>query len=194
MQNIEFMLEELFKQNKGYLHAKDIQQKRMLQYELQALHASGRVTRLRRGLYRHEDLATLDHWQEVSIMYPKAVLCMYSAASFYELTTYMPPAVHLAIGNKAKMKTEKFPPVQLYYWPDKYYMQHIVIINDVKIYSIERTVCDLIRLESQSGFDVVKEVCQNYLRRQDKNINLLMTTAREIDVYDKVTKLFEILI
>lgn len=188
------MLEELIKQNRGYLHSRDIQHSRRLQYELQALNKSGKLTRLRRGLYRHEELATLDHWQEVSLMYPKAVLCLTSAAAFYDLTTYQPPEVHMAIGQKAKMKVENFPPVQLYYWPDKFYKQHKVNINEVKIYSIERTVCDLIRLQNQPGLDVVKEACQNYLRREDKNINVLLTTAREIDVYTKVSKLFEILI
>lgn len=188
------MVEELMKQNKGYLHSKDIRHSRRMQYELQALREAGKVTRLRRGLYRHERYSVLDHWQEVSLMYPKAVLCLASAAAFYDLTTYQPPEVHLAIGNKDKMKVEDFPPVQLYYWPDKLYEQHIVIINGVKIYSIERTLCDLIRLQNQTGMDLVKEACQNYLSDKDKNINLLLKTAHEIDSYKQVSKLFEILI
>jgi predicted transcriptional regulator of viral defense system len=188
------MIKELFKNKSGYLHSKDIKQRRILQYELSALVNSGEVTCLRRGLYKYDAVATLDHWQELSLLYPKAVLCMHSAALYHNLTTFVSSDVHLAIGQKSKMRVGAYPPIQLYYWADKYFKNHISHQEGVVVYNIERTVCDIIRLKSQSDMEIVKEVCQSYLLRKDQDMNKLLKIAKEIDAYPKVSKLFEILI
>lgn len=188
------MLNELFKQNKGYLLSKDLEQNRTLQYELKAMIISGEVEKLRRGLYKHIAIAKLDNWQEISLIYPKAVICMHSACAYYDLGTYMPHQVHLAISHKHKITLADYPPVQLYYWVERYYNKHITVKRGVKVYTLERTVCDIIKFETHTGMDMVKEVANAYLKRNDKNIDLLLKTAKEIDVYDKVRKVFEILI
>ena len=185
---------DIFVNNGGYLQTKEIKYSRRLQYELSALVEAGDVICLRRGLYKHQDFAVLNHWQEISLMYPKAVICSESAALYHDLTTYVPTEVHLAIGQKSRIKVEDFPPVKLYYWADKYFNHHIAYNNGVKVYNIERTVCDIIRLKSQNDMEMVKEVCRAYLNRKDHNMNTILTIAKEIDAYDRVAKIYEILI
>lgn len=188
------MILKLFKKYNGYLQSKQLNQNRSLYYALQVLLKKGEVEKLRRGLYKHHQFATLNHWQEITLLYPKAVLCMHSACAYYQLTTYMPHTVHLAIENKRKITLAPYPPVQLYYWSKKYVTKHVVCIKGVKIYTLERTVCDAIKFENQIGIDVVKEVAKNYLSHKEKNIDKLLKTAKEIGAYDKVYKVFEILI
>ena len=187
------MINELPHKN-GYVFTKDAKGKRNLFNKLNELIEEGLVEKLKPGLYKIPELATLNHWQEISLMYPKGVICLTSASAYYNLTTYMPHKIHLAIGQKSKMKTEDYPPVQLYYWTDKYFKQHVVNKDEVRIYSVERTVCDIVRIYRNSDVDLVKEVAKEYLKRKDKNIALLMKTASEIDVEDKVREVVELLV
>ena len=188
------MIEELFKEHNGYLHSKDLHKKRQLHYHLQKMVESGEVYKLKRGLYKHPKYAQLNPWQEVSLMYPKAVFCMHSACAFYDLTTYVPHTNHLAIENKQRLVLADYPPVKLYYWSEKIFNQHIINQGGVKVYSLERAVCDTIKYDTQMGQDMVKEVVENYLQRKDRNIELLMKTAKEVSVYDKVYQIFSILL
>jgi len=188
------MIEKLFKEHNGYLYSNDLQRNRQLYYHLQKMVESGVVLKLKRGLYKHPKYAMLNHWQEVSLMYSKAVFCMHSACSFYELTTYVPHTNHLAIENKQKMTLADFPPVKLYYWSENIFNQHITNQDGVRVYSLERTVCDAIKYDTQIGQDMVKEVIEAYLQRKDKNIELLLKTAQEVNAYNKVQQIFSILI
>lgn len=188
------MIEKLFREHAGYLHSKDLQRNRQLYYHLQKMVESGVVLKLKRGLYKHSEYAELNHWQEVSLMYPKAVFCMHSACAFYELTTYMPHTNHLAIENKQKLTLAEYPPVKLYYWSDKIFNQHKTNQDGVMIYSLERSVCDAIKYDNQIGQDLVKEVVEAYLQRRDKDIELLLRTAKEVNIYNKVHQVFSLLI
>lgn len=187
------MIESLPHKN-GYIFTKDAKGKRNLFNQLKQLMEEGSVEKLKAGLYKIPELATLDHWQEISLMYPKAVICLTSASAYYNLTTYLPHETHLAIRRKSKMKVEDYPPIQLYYWADLYFKQHVVHTDQVNIYSLERTVCDIIRIYRDSDVDLVKEVAQEYLNRSDKNLALLMKTASEIEVEEKVKEVFELMI
>lgn len=188
-----YMVESLPHKN-GYIITKDAKSKRSLFVKLKQLMEEGSVEKLRAGLYKIPKLATLSHWQEISLMYPKAVICLTSASAYYNLTTYMPHEVHLAIRHKSRMKTEDYPPVQLYYWTDKFFKQHIVNVKGVNIYTLERTVCDIVRTYRDSDVGLVKEVAKEYLKRKDKNLDLLIKTASEIDAEDKVKEVFELLV
>lgn len=187
------MVNELPHKN-GYIQTKDAKGNRNLFIKLKELMEEGLVEKLKPGLYKIPELATLNHWQEISLMYPKAVICLTSASAYYSLTTYIPHKIHLAIGQKSKIKIEDYPPIQLYYWTDKFFKQHVVNKDQVCIYSLERTVCDVVRIYRNSDVDLVKEVAREYLKRKDKNIATLMKTASEIDVEDKVKEVFELLV
>jgi predicted transcriptional regulator of viral defense system len=187
------MINELPHKN-GYIFTKEARGNRNLFNKLKKLIEEGLVEKLKPGIYKIPELATLNHWQEITLMYPKAVICLTSASAYYNLTTYIPHKIHLAIGQKANIKTEDYPPVQFYYWTDKYFKQHIVNNDDVQIFSLERTVCDIVRVYRNSDVNLVKEVAKEYLKRKDTNIALLMNTAKEIDMEDKVKEVFELLV
>ena len=57
--------------------------------------------------------------------------------------------------------------------------------NPVSAYNLERTVCDCIRSRNQMDFAVVTEAMKRYVKRKDKNLNLLM----EISEIFKTTKI-----
>jgi len=90
-------LEELFVQNKGYLTSKLIRGNRSLYYQLKTMLDDEKVVQIKRGLYRHKDFAEEASWGDVCRIAPQAVICLFSAWRFYELSTQTPTEIHVAI-------------------------------------------------------------------------------------------------
>lgn len=57
--------------------------------------------------------------------------------------------------------------------------------NTVKVYGLERTICDCLRSRNQLDIAIVTDAMKRYARRKDKNLNTLMQMAETF----KVTKL-----
>lgn len=49
--------------------------------------------------------------------------------------------------------------------------------NDIKTYNMERTICDILRDRNNQDAAVVSDALKKYIRRQDKDLNILMKYA-----------------
>lgn len=78
------------------------------------LHATkeGEVTRLKRGVYATDD-ALADTMIDIEKIVPGGILCLYSAWSYYEMTTQIPSAFFIAINRDRKVVVPDFPEIQL---------------------------------------------------------------------------------
>jgi hypothetical protein len=179
---------QLFQSQKGYLQAKQLCGRNHY-YLLKKLQENGDVVMVKRGLYRHTQMASDNDWIEVCNIVPSGVLCLFSAWQYYGLTTHIPADYHIAIPNKSKMILPTFPPIKLYYWSDTYYNLGRENHNGISIYCIEKSVCDAVKFRNKVGNDTAIEVLRNYLGRKDRNIDLLLKFAKTIRV-EKVIKQF----
>ena len=179
-------LEELFVQNKGYLTSKLIRGNRSLYYQLKTMLDNEKVVQIKRGLYRHVDFAEEASWDEACKIAPQAVICLFSAWRFYELSTQIPTEIHIAIPAKNKVLLPDYPPVKLYYWEKRFYETGVVKTTyngeEISIYDIEKSVCDAIRYRNKVGIDMTSEVLKNYLKRKDRNLDKLMKYAENMRI------------
>ena len=188
------VIEKLFHKNKGYLFTKDIGNKRNLYYQLNKMIDEGLVVQMKRGLYKYPEIAELNHWQEVSLIFPKAVIYLFSAFSYYNLSNYIPPITHLAIDRNRKIVTNEYIPVKLHYIDRKNFKKHQTTENGIRIYSLERTVCDAIKNENQIGTDIMTEVAKSYYKSEKCNLNLLNITAKEINIEPKLRQIMQMIV
>jgi len=177
---------KLFQSQKGYLQAKQLSGRNHY-YLLKKLMESGDVVKVKRGLYRHTQMASDNDWIEVCQVVPNGTLCLFSAWHFYGLTTHIPAEYHIAIPNKSKIILPPFPPIKLYYWSEVYYAYGKVLVEGVSIYSLEKSVCDAVKFRNKVGKDTAIEVLRNYLSRKERNIDLLLKFAKTLRV-EKVLK------
>jgi len=112
---------------------------------------------------------------ETQLALPSAVICLASALSFYELTTYEPPSVHIAIPRDDKTIAPEYPPVRKFSFGNTRYNLGITRIElegkDIAMYDREKTICDCIRYRRVLGQDIVNEVVRNYMDSQKTNID-----------------------
>ncbi|MFI3329809.1 MAG: hypothetical protein R3Y05_04910 [bacterium] len=66
--------------------------------------------------------------------------------------------------------------------------------NTIKIYDVERCICDLIKFRTKLDEEQVKKTLRVYIKRKDKDISKLRLYAKKLGVYDKVFDYLSILL
>lgn len=130
---------------------------------------------------------------------PKGVVCLMSAASYYNLTTYRPDSIDVAIHRKAKISTmPDWPALSVYYYADDRFEIGVETVQEGKnrfqIYDIEKTVVDIVFFREKVGIEETKEILVNYLRRKDRNLNRLLRYAELLKCGDVMKTYMEVLV
>ena len=120
----------------------------------------------------------------------QAVICLLSAAAYYELTTFNPSEIYVAVPHNTDKFVLKYPPIKVYYFTDKYYKPGIDIIDTpsgkIKIYDREKTIVDLFRYTNKLGEDTTIKSLQTYMRSKKTNITKLNKYAQLCGVDKKM--------
>ena len=160
--------------------------KRNQWYQLKRMLEQGLVTKIKRGVYYMDTSKMIDQTVEVSKIVSSGVFCMFTAWQHYHLTTQNPADFHIALLSNSKIKIPDNLPVKLYYWTEKYYNLGIVEIEKegqpIKMYDLEKSVCDAVRFRNKAGMDVAIEVVRNYVKRKDRNFDRLAKYARQMRI------------
>lgn len=180
----------------GYIRAKDIDNRAMYD-QLLAEVANGNVIRIRNGIYAlPEEMAKT--MIDVEKIVPGGVVCMYSAWAYYELTTKLPPDICIAIEKKRKVILPDYPSVALYYWSQSAFELGIsereIEGYKVRIYDLEKSMCDAVKFRNKIGVDISSEILKNYLVRSDRNLTRLSEYAKKMRVANILNGLIDYLI
>ena len=180
----------------GYIRAKDIDNRAMYD-QLLAEVANGNVVRIRNGIYAlPEEMAKT--MIDVEKIVPGGVVCMYSAWAYFELTTKLPPDICIAIEKKRKVILPDYPSVALYYWSQSAFelgvSEREIEGYKVRIYDLEKSVCDAVKFRNKIGVDISSEILKNYLVRSDRNLTRLNEYAKKMRVANIMSGLIDYLI
>ncbi len=155
---------------------------------------SGSIIRIKNGVYILPEEQT-SMMMDIERIVPGGVICLYSAWNYYNLTTQIPNGLYIAIEKHRKVVTPKMTGIILCYWEEKYCsmgVEEVEIANHrVKIFCIEKCVCDAIKFRNKIGTDVTVEILSNYLHRKDRNISLLMDFAKQMRVISTIQPYLE---
>jgi predicted transcriptional regulator of viral defense system len=174
-------IQDIFEKNNGFLKAKDLTFRNQWN-QLTRLIDSGVAVKLKRGLYCMQQHSMIDQNMEVAQIVPSGVFCLFSAWQHYHLTTNNPFEYHVAINREDKIVLPEYPPIKIYRWSEKFYTLGIVEIEQIKIYDIEKSVCDAVRFRNKVGMDIAIEVVKSYVRRKDRNFDKLTKYARQLRI------------
>lgn len=59
----------------------------------------------------------------------------------------------------------------------------------IKIYDLEKSVCDAVKYRTKIGNEVTSEIFKNYLKLKNRNLSLLMEYAKKMRV-EKIMKTY----
>ena len=177
----------------GVIRSYELQEPRAY-YNINKEIKSGNVIRIKNGVYMlPEELAST--MIDVARIVPGGVVCMYSAWDYYGLTTQIPDGFYIAIEKHRKVVVPEIMGIILCYWQEKYCtmgVEEIEIANHkVKIFCIEKSVCDAIKFRNKIGTEVAIEILKNYLKRKERNISLLMDFAKQMRILSTMRQYLE---
>lgn len=157
--------------------------------DLYQLRDSGELIELSRGVYRVADAPATAHLDLVAVCRraPEGMICLNSAASFWDLSDEMPDAVHLAIARGRHRPRIAYPPTRVHVFAAATFslgrtMEKIESGETIAISSPERTVIDLMRLRSRVGRDLALGALRRYLQGAEAKPGELHALARRLRV------------
>jgi len=176
----------------GYALMKELKAASFQTRDIARLLKEGTIIKVKPGLYRLANLgnvviplprikssgSTISHEIiDLSKALPDGVICLASALAFYELTTFNPSEIYVAIPNAAKVPKIDYPPLRVFYFRERFYkpgIERIEVPNcTIKIYNREKTICDMFRYRNKYGDDLALEGLKTYLSIKEANINKL---------------------
>lgn len=185
-------LQELFNNNNGYLKRGQILEKSTYNQLLRMVDA-GVVERVKRGVYHSVNTPFDNTMIDIQKIVPGGVLCLYSAWAYYDLTVQIPQSLNVAIEKNRKIVLPAYPPITLYYWKKEYQelgvVEKLIDGYPVKIYDIEKSVCDAVKYRTKIGMDIMSEILKTYLKSKDKNLTKLLEYAKKMRI-EKVLRTY----
>lgn len=174
------------KERNTYLSSASVKkQGRTAYYKMLESAKQGELIQVRRGVYANIEQLS-GNMIDINSIVPDGILCLWSAWNIHHLTTSMPQAFHFAIKRGRKVSVPSFPQIEVHhYTEDLLKIGVISMIIDgfsIRLYDVERCVCDAIKFRNKVGMDVCSEIINNYLERPDRNLSKLMDYARKLRV------------
>ena len=190
---------QVFTEHSGYARTRDIRSSGIHNKYLQQLVEEGSIIKLKHGLY---SLAEVDNYtvlKEALLTVPEGIICMGTALSYYELTTWNPPETHIAIQRGRKVVLPEYPPIKLYHILEDFLTIGRTEIKAesggmIAIYDRERVVCDAVRFRNKIGMDIMKEVLKEYKASRQKNLNKLYSYARKLRIKTVLIQYLDVLL
>ena len=169
-------------------------------YKINQMVDQGILIKLNKRFYENTCFQgeTLDFYYAYAFV-PEGVVCLLSAAVYYNLTTYRPEAIDVAIPRKSKVSTlPDWPELHICYFTEDRFDIGLETIKDgnnqFRIYDMEKTVVDIVFYREKIGIEETKEVLTTYLRRNDRNLNRLIRYAEMLKCGDVMKKYLEVLV
>ena len=174
------------KERNTYLSSASVKkQGRTAYYKMLESAKQGELIQVRRGVYANIDQLS-GNMIDINAVVPEGILCLWSTWSIHQLTTSMPQAFHIAIKRGRKVSIPSFPRMEVHhYTEDLLKIGAISMIIDgfnIRLYDVERCVCDAVKFRNKVGMDICSEIINNYLERPDRNLSKLMDYARRLRV------------
>ncbi len=173
----------------GYARMKDLKEAGFHTRNISALLENGEIEKVKPGLYKIPEYGGHNYnssFLDVIKAAPKGVICLMSAVSYYELSTVNPSEVFIAIPLYEKPPKIEYPPIRVFYWPERNYKIGIEEIETskgiIKIYDREKTICDLFRYRDKLGEDIAIEALKNYLKMKNFDVNKLRNYAEKMRI------------
>jgi predicted transcriptional regulator of viral defense system len=166
--------------------------------DLYRLRDEGALIELSRGIYRVADAPATAHLDLVAVCRraPEGMICLNSAASFWDLTDEMPDSVHVAVARGRHRPNIAYPPTRVHVFAADTFalgraQQTLESAETIVVSSKERTVVDLLRLRSRVGRDVALSALRRYLQGRDAKPGELLALARQLRVGTVMAKAME---
>lgn len=190
---------EIITNNGGYITGKDAKKAIIPTAVLSEYIKKHNLIKHCPGFYSTEQWMRDDYFI-FQYQYPKLVYSFYSAAYLHRLGDYIP--TYLEVTGPKNYRPFPLPKDGVILHTDTKEVTYYLGIseietsfgNKVKVYDIEKTVCDFIKNREKIETESFVKCVTWYRKRRDKDVNKLIRYAIIMKIEDKVSNLMEVLL
>lgn len=163
---------------------------------LSILEKTGEIKRVSRGVYSSVS-AISDEMSGLQSRYKTAIFSHETALYLWDLTDRTPLFYSVTVPTGYNANLLKVGGAKVYFVKRDLFSLGITTLkspsgNDVKVYSLERTICDVIRSRNQMEIQFINEALKRYVGKKERNINLLYTYAEQFRIQKIVRTYLEV--
>lgn len=186
--NIE-IVEELMKKNNGYITSKELDMFDIHRMYLSIMQKKGIIEKVSPGIYIDSNKIE-DNYYVFSLSMPNVIFSHMTALYFHGLSIKAPNDVY-DITVKRSYNSNHLRKHNVFYVDNDIYELGLTKVetpmgNKVKVYDIERCICDIIRSKNRMDSEHVKHSVREYVKRKDKDLVKLSLYAEKLGVKEVV--------
>lgn len=187
MNNFE-KIKSILEKNDGILYVKELEKNNIHRQYLKILEEKGEVIRVIKGLYIDPN-KDINEFFIMGERYKTGIFSHNTALYFYNLTDRTPMSLDMTFPSNVRNTNDFLEPH--YIKPELHSLGETTLdLEDgttIKIYDLERTICDIIRDRNKVDPQIFNTAMKEYFKLKDKNLNLLYKYAKKLKI-DKILK------
>ncbi len=176
---------KLFRDGNGYRNAAQLKDAKVTTVQIKELVSKGILERVSHGHYWliDEEKGKPENFEmlEACMVNPRAVICADSACYYHGLIQKAPERLSVATLKTDRSKMQLNFPVTRHYYSDLAFEQDLEVVKtpygQIRIYALERSVCDTIRFRADIGIETVEHIVQNYMKLENRQMGRLLAYA-----------------
>ncbi len=187
-------------ERKKFITTAELKDKGYSYYKIKKMEEDGILLRINRSTYENLSYKGDENdFFSAEAYVPDGVICLLSAARYYELTSFLPDTVDVAIERKKKVNTlPEWPEIKIFYFNPSRMDIGVTEVRDgdncFHIFDIEKTVVDIVYYRNRVGIEETTEILKNYLKRRDRKIDRLFAYAKLLRCEKVMRTYLEVLI
>lgn len=187
-------LEELIQNNRGMILTKDVSAEGIPREYISKLVEDGVLVKIDRSSYISKD-GMDDKMYRIQAKHPSAIFSHESALHLHGMPGIDELIYSITVPTGYNSKTLKETGVLMHFVKKDLYSLGISMVmtpygREIKVYDLERTICDLLRCKGHVDCSFIAKIIKFYANRTDNNRSKLMEYAN----ISKVTKKLQIYI
>lgn len=191
-------IEEIIKKQNGTLLSSDLSKYNIPRTYLSMMVAEGKIERVSRGIYVLPD-AIEDEMYVMQKRYPNLIFPHETALFLHDLSDRTPFEYSATVPSGYKVVEMINYRFKIYYIKKDLHTLGVVggktsFRNTIKVYNIERTICDVLRSRNQMGIQIVSEALKRVIRNKSLDYILLMEYSGKFNVEKILNTYMEVLV
>lgn len=196
--NFKTKIMELAEKFNGYITTKEVSKNDIPKIYLTQLVDEKKLIRISRGLYMLPDCFE-DEYYRFQVITNYSVFSLETALYLHNYSDRVPTVYNITVPRNYNGYLSKEKKVKLSYVKEELLNLGITEIESplgqkIKVYDLERTICDIIKFKNKVDPEIFSKALKQYVKSKDKNLNNLITYARELKVESEVRKYMEVML
>ena len=196
--NYKEKLEALVEKNNGLILTKDVTSAGIPRVYIAQFVALGVLEKLERGSYVAKDSFD-DTMYRLQAKYPSVIFSHDTALFLHDLTDRDPLQYVVTVPAGYNSQNIKDSGIKVHSIKKELYESGLCNARtsfgrEIKVYDMERTICDILRSRSQMDIAILTDALKRYAMRKDKNLPQLMRYAESFKVSKILRNYMEVLL